>query len=125
LLLSVVLFGWTYFYCHPTTAKTLPQREVQHDFTPEIEVAPVKTAIIEMQLATWCGPCKRLKASGAIKELEKSGWTIKYTDGIGSSYPSFRVWVKGRSETFSGYSSKGSFFKRIKGIQERLEADGN
>ena len=81
----------------------------------------VKNAIIEMQLADWCGPCKRLKASGAIQELEKQGWTIVYTDGIASKYPSFRVWVDGKSKVFTGYSRKSSFFTRIKSIVKDLK----
>ena len=81
----------------------------------------VKNAIIEMQLADWCSPCKRLKASGAIQELEKQGWTIVYTDGIASKYPSFRVWVDGESKVFTGYSRKSSFFSRIKSIVKDLK----
>ena len=80
-----------------------------------------KNAIIEMQLADWCGPCKRLKASGAIQELERQGWTIVYTDGIANSYPSFRVWVDGESKVFTGYSRKSSFFTRIKSIVKELK----
>ena len=81
----------------------------------------VKNAIIEMQLADWCSPCKRLKASGAIQELEKQGWTIVYTGGIAKKYPSFRVWVNGKSKVFTGYSSKSSFFTRIKNIVKDLK----
>ena len=81
----------------------------------------IKNAIIEMQLADWCGPCKRLKASGAIQELERQGWTIVYTDGIANSYPSFRVWVDGESKVFSGYSRKSYFFNRIKSIVKDLK----
>ena len=80
----------------------------------EPDVVPVKTAIIEMQLADWCNPCKRLKASGVISELKKKGWDIKYVDDIGKTYPSFRVWVDGKSSTFSGYSSKNSFYRILK-----------
>ena len=90
---------------------------------PEPEVEPVKTAIIEMQLADWCGPCRRFKASGAIKELKAQGWEIKYTDGIAKSYPSFRVWVDGKSAVFSGYSSKTSFFRTLKKHIKDLKND--
>ena len=117
LLISIVVFGLTYFFCEPSK----PVVQDQRDPVEEVEREPVKTALIEMQLADWCGPCRRFKASGAIKELEKNGWTIKYTDGISSSYPSFRVWVDGKSETFSGYSSKSSFFKRLKSIIKKLK----
>ena len=71
--------------------------------------------------ADWCGPCKRLKASGPIQEHEKQGWTIVYTDGIANSYPSFRVWVDGESKVFTGYSRKSSFFTRIKSIVKDLK----
>jgi len=80
----------------------------------EPEVEPIKTAVIEMQLADWCGPCRRFKASGAVAELKKNGWTVEYKSDIAKSYPSFRVWVDGKSSTFSGYSSKNNFFRILK-----------
>jgi len=117
LILSSLVFALTFFYCVPNE----PTVQDQRDSVEEVEREPVKTAIIEMQLADWCGPCRRFKASGAIKELEKNGWTIKYVDGIGKSYPSFRVWVDGKSGTFSGYSSKSSFFKKLKSIMKSIK----
>ena len=105
-----VLSLWAYL---PLNTASTPAR-VEPIVIVEPEVEPVKTAIIEMQLADWCGPCRRFKASGAIAELKKSGWEIKYTDGIARSYPSFRVWVDGKSSTFSGYSSKNNFFRILK-----------
>ena len=105
-----VLSLWAYL---PLNTTSTPAR-VEPIVIVEPEVEPVKTAIIEMQLADWCGPCRRFKASGAIAELKKSGWEIKYTDGIARSYPSFRVWVDGKSSTFSGYSSKNNFFRILK-----------
>ena len=102
-----------------------PFRSTVEEKAIEIEIVVpkviIKNAIIEMQLADWCGPCKRLKASGAIQELEKQGWTIVYTDGIANSYPSFRVWVDGESKVFTGYSKKSSFFTRIKSIVKDLK----
>ncbi len=111
LILSAVVFLLTFFFCKPAEQ---PVDEDKRD--PIVEVAPVKTAIIEMQLADWCGPCRAFKRSGAIKELEKEGWTIKYSDNIARVYPSFRVWVDGESKTFSGYSNKSSFFRKLKSI---------
>lgn len=110
LLISIVVFGLTYFFCEPSK----PVVQDQRDSVEEVEREPVKTALIEMQLADWCGPCRRFKASGAIKELEKNGWTVEYKDGIANSYPSFRVWVDGKSSTFSGYSNKNNFFRILK-----------
>ena len=105
-----VLSLWAYM---PLDTASTPAH-VEPIVIVEPEVEPVKTAIIEMQLADWCGPCRRFKASGAIAALKKSGWEIKYTDGIAKSYPSFRVWVDGKSSTFSGYSSKNNFFRILK-----------
>lgn len=89
------------------------------EVTPE--VVPTKNAIIEMQLADWCSPCRAFKRSGIIKDLEAKGWTIVYTDDIASKYPSFRVWVNGESSTFSGYSNRASFFRTIKSIIKDLK----
>jgi len=98
-----------------------PKPEDKQEVSPVVPVEPVMTAIIEMQLADWCGPCRRFKASGAIKELERKGWEIRYTDGIAKTYPSFRVWVDGKSSTFSGYSSKDGFFRKLKSVIKKLE----
>ena len=96
-----------------------PIVEVQPE--PVVEVVPVKNAIIEMQLADWCSPCRKFKASGAIKELEAKGWTIVYTDKIAKSYPTFRIWVNGESSIFSGYSSKTKFYRTLKSHIQRLK----
>ncbi len=124
LIVALIVFAGTFSYF-----KYQDHVEARNAATVEdtvvIEVTPpkviVKNAIIEMQLADWCSPCKRLKASGAIKELEDKGWTIVYTDGIASKYPSFRVWVDGESKVFTGYSKKSSFFTRIKNIVKELK----
>ena len=112
LIITATMFAvslWAYF---PVSNDTPAHVEPIVIVEPEVE--PIKTAIIEMQLADWCKPCRRFKASGAIAELKKNDWEIKYTDGIAKSYPSFRVWVDGKSSTFSGYSSKNNFFRILK-----------
>jgi len=125
LIVALIAFTGTFsFFKYQECVKAKAVSTVEEKIV-EIEVVVpkviIKNAIIEMQLADWCGPCKRLKASGAIQELERQGWTIVYTDGIASSYPSFRVWVDGESKVFSGYSRKSSFFSRIKSIVKDLK----
>ena len=110
-----VLLG-TLLSCPTYKQPTEPQRETQQDKKEEVK----PTSIVECQLADWCGPCRAFKRSGAISELEKAGWSIKYVTNIGKKYPSFRVVINGKSETFSGYSSKSGFFKKIKAAKERL-----
>ena len=125
LIISLIVFSGTFgFFKYQDHVEARAVSTVEEK-TIEIEIVVpkvvIKNAIIEMQLADWCGPCKRLKASGAIQELEKQGWTIVYTDGIANSYPSFRVWVNGKSKVFKSYTSKSSFFNRIKSIVKDLK----
>jgi len=125
LVIALIVFSGTFsFFKYQDHVEARAVSTVEEKVI-EIEIVVpkviVKNAIIEMQLADWCSPCKRLKASGAIQELEKQGWTIVYTDGIASKYPSFRVWVNGESKVFTGYSKKSSFFTRIKNIVKDLK----
>jgi hypothetical protein len=125
LVIALIVFSGTFgFFKYQDHVEARAASAVEEKVI-EIEIVVpkviVKNAIIEMQLADWCSPCKRLKASGAIQELEKQGWTIVYTDGIASKYPSFRVWVDGESKVFTGYSRKSSFFSRIKSIVKDLK----
>ncbi len=113
LVITSALFALSLWAYLPSNTVNKPVH-VEPIVIVEPDVEPIKTAIIEMQLADWCGPCRKFKASGAIAELKKKGWKIEYTDGIAKSYPSFRVWVDGKSSTFSGYSSKNSFFRILK-----------
>ena len=110
-----------YAYCpfSKVEEQAIVQPAVIVEEIPEPE--PTKNAVVEMQLADWCGPCRKFKASGIIRELKAKGWTIKYTTDIGKKYPSFRVWVRGKSEEFTGYSSKSSFYKRLNSIVKKLK----
>ena len=120
LIITITSFVMALYLCVPSSDKPAhvgPIVEVQ----PEQETEPVKTALIEMQLADWCGPCRKFKASGAIKELEAAGWTVEYKSGLSKSYPSFRIWVDGKSSTFSGYSNKTNFFRTLKKRIEDLK----
>jgi len=125
LVIALIVFSGTFgFFKYQDHVKARAASAVEEKVI-EIEIVVpkviIKNAIIEMQLADWCSPCKKLKSSGAIQELEKQGWTIVYTDGIASKYPSFRVWVDGKSKVFTGYSKKSSFFARIKSIVKDLK----
>ena len=125
LIVALIVFTGTFSFLKYQDCVAAKAVSTVEEKIVEIEIVVpkviIKNAIIEMQLADWCGPCKRLKASGAIQELEKQGWTIVYTDGIANSYPSFRVWVDGESKVFTGYSRKSSFFNRIKSIVKDLK----
>jgi len=88
-----------------------------------IEVQPKTKGVIELQLADWCAPCKKFKASGIIKELEEAGWTIKYSSDIARKYPSFRLTIDGKSRVWSGYSSKSRFYSHLKTYMNELGYD--
>jgi len=122
-ILAAALFFVTLFVVVFTTSDSPASKDKQddHAVVPVEPIEPVKTAIIEIQTADWCGPCRKMKASGAIKELEKSGWTIVYRDDLGKSFPTFRVWVKGDSRTFSGFSTKSRLFAKIRQVMKEMK----
>ena len=119
LSLSIALFIVTFFCCKPSTQAVI-ESEIEK-IEAELVTPPMKNASIEYKTADWCGPCRAWKRSGAIAGLEKQGWTFKANDDLPGGYPSFRVWVNGRSETFVGYSTRSSYYKRIKSINSKLE----
>ena len=118
-LFSATVFGIVFFYANPND--TTPDGAKDEIVKVEPVVVPVKTALIEIQSADWCAPCRKFKASGIIKELKAQGWDIKYVSNLGKSYPTFRVWVDGKSKTWSGYGSKSSFYRTLKSNMKKLK----
>ena len=109
-LLSMVIFGLVFFYAEPSDNPSVGT-EGNNEEAVVVEPKVVKNAIFEIQSATWCAPCRRFKSSGIIDELREQNWTIKFVDDIGKSYPTFRMWVNGKSVTWSGYSKKSLFYR--------------
>ena len=122
LIIGIVVFAGCYLFVpeYKTQTSDTHVEDRTEETTEDVKPVVENKSTIECQLADWCGPCKAFKRSGAIKELEAKGWTIKYVDGIGKSYPSFRVTVNGKSQTFSGYSNKSAFYRKVRQIKERL-----
>ena len=116
-LLSATTLGIVFFYANPNDTTF---DEVKNEIV-KVDPVPVKTALIEIQTADWCAPCRRFKASGIIKELKAQGWDIKYVSNLGKCYPTFRVWVDGESKTWSGYGSKSSFYRTLKANMKKLK----
>jgi len=79
----------------------------------KVEPEPVKNAIIEYYTMPGCSPCIKFKNSGVIKQLEAKGWKVVKVSN-GKLAPTFTVWVNGKSLSWSGYSSKSSFFNTLK-----------
>ena len=102
ILTGILLIAGAHFICVPVS------HDIQADnFLPVVEVEvvdvqPKTKGVIELQLADWCAPCKKFKASGIIKELEEAGWTVKYSSDITRKYPSFRLTIDGKSRVWSG-----------------------
>ncbi|MGI9460541.1 MAG: hypothetical protein ACR2NF_11125, partial [Pirellulales bacterium] len=76
---SIVILAAAHFLCVPAfdgiqAESTLPIVNVEvEDESPEYK------GVIELQLADWCGPCRKFKAAGIIAELESAGWSVKYS----------------------------------------------
>ncbi len=99
---AIVILAAAHLFCVPAlddikAENTLPivKVEVEDD-------KPATKGVIELQLADWCGPCRKFKAAGIITELEKAGWTVEYNNDMSRKYPTFRVTIDGKSKTWSG-----------------------
>lgn len=116
---SILFIGLAHLFCVPYTSDI---QEVNTPLVAEEEIEPeVKTkGTVELQLADWCSPCRKFKAAGIIKELEDLGWEIKYVSDISNKYPSFRLVIDGKKVSWTGYSSKSSFYKTLKSKMKHL-----
>ena len=123
ILTATLFIAAAHLFCVPAS------HDIQADnFLPVVEVEvvdvqPKTKGVIELQLADWCAPCKKFKASGIIKELEEAGWTVKYSNDIARKYPSFRLTIDGKSRVWSGYSSKARFYSHLKSYMNDLGYD--
>ena len=121
LIIGIVVFTGCYFFVpeYKTEVSDTHVEDRTEESTEEVKPS-VQKSVLECQVADWCAPCRAFKRSGAIEELKAKGWTIKYVTNIGTKYPSFRVVIDGKSETFSGYSNKSGLYRKIRQIKERL-----
>ncbi len=120
---AIVILAAAHLFCVPAlddikAENTLPivKVEVEDD-------KPATKGVIELQLADWCGPCRKFKAAAIITELEKAGWTVEYNNDMSRKYPTFRVTIDGKSKTWSGYSSKSRFYSHLKNFMNSLGYD--
>ena len=123
ILAAILFIAAAHLFCVPAS------HDIQADnFLPVVEVETVEVqprtkGVIELQLADWCGPCRKFKAAGIISELEEAGWTVKYSSDIARKYPSFRLTIDGKSRVWSGYSSKSRFYSNLKSYMNELGYD--
>ena len=97
---AILFIAAAHFFCVPAlddiqAENPLPIVKV------EVEKEPKRKGLIELQLADWCSPCRKFKAAGIIAELEKNGWTVKYSSKLSRKYPTFRVTIDGKSKNHS------------------------
>ncbi len=120
---SIVILAAAHLFCVPAlddiqAENTLPIVNVEVE-----DEKPASKGVVELQLADWCGPCRKFKAAGIIEELEEAGWTIKYSSNLSNRYPTFRLTIDGKSRTWSGYSSKSRFYSHLKNFMNSLGYD--
>lgn len=119
LAIAMLLIAAAHIYCVPASHDIQaenPLPVVEEDIEPEVKTK----GTIELQLAEWCGPCRKFKAAGIIKELEELGWEIKYVSDISKKYPSFRLVIDDKKVSWTGYSSKSSFYRMLKSKMKQL-----
>jgi thiol-disulfide isomerase/thioredoxin len=116
---AIIFIGLAHLFCVPYAGEI---QEVNAPLVAEEEIEPeVKTkGTVELQLADWCSPCRKFKAAGIIEELEGLGWEIKYVSDIGNRYPAFRLVIDDKKVSWTGYSSKSSFYKTLKNKMKQL-----
>ena len=92
------------------------------------EVKPVlKNAVIEDYSGEVkngierCPPCALFKRQ-MLQSLRDNGWTVEvYEKPMGYPTPTFKVWVNGQNELFTGYSGKESFVATVNSIVSKLK----
>jgi thiol-disulfide isomerase/thioredoxin len=118
-----LLFLATALFCYFPATSDSASADVPEVVTPDEKVdPPAVKMLLEVQSASWCGPCRKMKASGVLEDLKKLGWEVKMVpNGIGRMFPSFRVTINGKSETLKpGYSNKSSLLDKINKAKESL-----
>lgn len=118
---AIVILACVHFFYAPVSddiqsGNPLPIVKVEVEVEEEVK----SVRVIEMQLADWCSPCRKFKAAGIVAELEEAGWTIKYVSNISKKYPSFRVVIDDKAMSWTGYSSKNSFYRTLKSKMKQL-----
>ena len=118
-----VLFVITAAFCYLPATQGSPKVDTPKIVKPDDKVdPPAVEMLLEVQSATWCGPCRKMKASGVLDELKSLGWEVKIVSkGLGRMYPTFRVTIKGKQETFTGFSSKPRLISKLNTISKRLK----
>jgi thiol-disulfide isomerase/thioredoxin len=121
LTIAMLFIAAAHLYCVPAShdiqaENPLPVVKVEVEVEEEVK----SVRVIEMQLADWCSPCRKFKAAGIVAELEAAGWTVKYVSNIGKKYPSFRVVIDDKAMSWTGYSSKNSFYRTLKSKMKQL-----
>lgn len=118
-----VLFIITAAFCYLPATQGSQETEAPEIVTPDKKVDPPESKmILEVQTASWCGPCRKMKASGVLEDLKKLGWEVRIVEkGLGRMYPTFRVTIKGKQETFTGFSSKSRLISKLNTIRKRLD----
>lgn len=87
----------------------------------------VKNAVIEVYSGEVrngiekCPPCALFKRQ-MVQSLRDNGWTVEvYETPMGYPTPTFKVWVNGQNELFTGYSGKDSFINTVNSIVSKLK----
>lgn len=116
LIIAAAFFAGVYIYAKPTVPMNIEDNIVIVDEDEEPEYA----GKLEYMTASWCSPCKKMKADKALEAARALGYEVVENSGLGRRYPAFRLTVNGRSKSWTGYSSKSRFLNNIKKYQEQL-----
>ena len=103
-----------------TTPMMLPQEMNKNEYN---KMFNSKKPVCTVFMAPWCGHCKRLKASGTLEKLAKSGVTVLVADDKSrlskemriEGFPTIYCMVNGKNTKYQGdrsYDSIIQFFKK-------------
>ena len=88
-----------------------------------VDIKPAeKHNILEYQSMRGCSPCIKFKNAKIIAELEAKGWKVVKVEGISKYSPSFRLWINGKQKSWTGYSSKKSFYRTFNQNMKDLQS---
>jgi len=112
LISSVILFCAAVIYTQPLYQLVKVEDEKKVEVI--VDEAPVSLGTLEYMTASWCSPCKKMKADKALDAARALGYDVVENSSLGRRYPAFRLTVNGKVKSWTGYSSKSRFISTIK-----------
>lgn len=80
-----------------------------------LAVDKTEPATIIVHSESWCGPCQAFKRE-CVQSLRGAGWRVVFKKSEGKPVPRFVVTIDSESRTWTGYSGRQSFMRKLKEV---------